>query len=143
MGPPRALVPDGAGDGSRGYDLGSAVELRRAAALDELRDKNGKPCAPESLHADYFAEPALRENDDFGTVFAVEKGQAPAPKAPPDLQAPTRSVAAARRTGEWDGPGDWREAAEDETERVFVQFGSTKVVPAYVRRDAIKMHGKG
>ena len=58
-------------------DLCSAVELRRAAALDELRDQDGKPCAPESPYANYFAEPALRENDEFGTVFAVGKGEAP------------------------------------------------------------------
>ena len=69
---------DGAVDGFRGYEgvlmpaaLCSAVELRRAAALDELRDQDGKPCAPESLHADYFAEPALKENDEFGAVFTV------------------------------------------------------------------------
>ena len=50
-----ALVPDGAGGGFRGYedvlmpaDLCSAVELRRAAALDELRDQDGKPCAPRA-----------------------------------------------------------------------------------------------
>ena len=145
-----ALVPDGAGDGFRGYedvlmpaDLCSAVELRRAAALDELRDQDGKPCAPESLHANYFAEPALRENGKFGTVFMVGKGEVPTPKTPPDLQAPIRSLAAARKTGEWDGPGGWRGAAEDEIERVFVHFGSLKVVPARVRRGAIKTHGKG
>ena len=46
-------------------------------------------------------------------------------------------------TGEWDRPGGWREAAEDEIERVFVHFGSTKVAPARVRRDAIKAHGRG
>ena len=34
----------------------TAVELRRAAALDELRDQDGKPCAPEGLHANFFAE---------------------------------------------------------------------------------------
>ena len=59
------------------------------------------------------------------------------------MQAPIRSVAAARKTGEWDGPGGWKEAAEDEIERVFVHFGSIKVVPATTRRDAIRKHGKG
>ena len=52
-------------------DLCSADELRRAAALDELRDRDGKPLALGSLHAGYYAEPALRENDEFGTVFKV------------------------------------------------------------------------
>ena len=59
------------------------------------------------------------------------------------MQAPIRSVAAARKTGEWDGPGGWKEAAEDEIERVFVHFGSIKIVPATTRRDAIRKHGKG
>ena len=36
-------------------------------------------------------------------------------------------MAAARKTGEWDGLGGWREAVEDEIERAFVHFGSTKV----------------
>ena len=73
-----ALAPDGAGGGFRGYedvlmpaDLSSVVELRRAAALDELRDQDGKPFAPESLHANYFVDPALRENGEFGTVFTA------------------------------------------------------------------------
>ena len=52
-------------------DLFSAVELRRTAARDELRDRDGKPFAPESLHANYFAEPALIENDKFGAAFTV------------------------------------------------------------------------
>ena len=46
MGPFGALVPDGAGDGLRGYEdvlvaasTSTAVELRRAAVLDELRDQ--------------------------------------------------------------------------------------------------------
>ena len=56
-----------------------AAKLRRAAALDELRDQDGKLCAPESLHASFFAEPALRENGESGTVFAVGKGETPAP----------------------------------------------------------------
>ena len=34
-------------------------------------------------------------------------------------------------------------AVEDKTERAFVHFGSTKVVPACTRRGAIRMHGKG
>ena len=110
--------------------LCSPVELRRAASLDELREQNGNPCALESLHANYFAEPARRESAELGTDFSVGKGEAPTPKAPPELQAPIRSVAAARRTGEWDGPGGLREAAEGEVERVFVHFCSTKVVPA-------------
>ena len=150
LGPLGALVPDGAGDGFRGYedvlmpaDLCSAVELRRAAALEKLRGQDGKPFALESLHASYFADPALRENGEFGTVLTVGKGEASTPKAPPDLQAPIRSVAAAREPGEWDGPGGWREAAEDEIERVFVHFGSIKVVPASARRNAINEHGRG
>ena len=145
-----ALAPDGAGGGLRGYgdvllpaSLCLAAELRRAASLDELRDQDGKPRAPESLHASYFTEPALRESDDLGTAFTVGRGAGPTPKAPPELKAPIRSVAAARKTGEWGGLGGWREAAEDEIERVFVHFGSTKVVPARTRRDAIGMHGKG
>ena len=121
----------------------TAVERRRTAALDELRDQDGKSCAPESLHASFFAEPALRENGEFGAVLAVRKGEAHTPRAPPELQAPRRSVAAARRTGEWDGPGGWREAFEDEIERAFVHLGSTKVVPARTRQDATGMHGKG
>ena len=81
LAPLGALVPDGAGDGLRGYgdvllpaSLCSAVELLHAASLDELRDQDEKPCAPESLHASYFTEPALRESDDLGAVFTVGKG---------------------------------------------------------------------
>ena len=70
------------------------------------------------------------------------KGEAPTPKAPPELQALIRSAAAARRTSGWDGLSGWREAAEDEIGRVFVHFGSTKVVPTRTRREAIRMHGK-
>ena len=52
-------------------------------------------------------------------------------------------MAAAKRTGQWKGPGGWREAFEDEIERVFVEFRSTKVVPASRRRTAIADHGRG
>ena len=77
-------------------------------------------------------------------MFTTGKGEAPPPpKVPPELQAPIRSVAAARRTGEWDGPGGWRKALEDEIKRVFLHFGSTRVVPAIIRRNAIMMHGRG
>ena len=63
--------------------------------------------------------------------------------APPGAQAPTRSVAAAKRTGKWEDPGGWKEAFEDEIGRVFVEFRSTKVVPASRRRRAIQDHGRG
>ena len=67
----------------------TAVELRRAAALDELRDQDGKHCAPESLLTCFFAEPALRENGEFGTEFRGGKEEAPPPlpppRAPPEL----------------------------------------------------------
>ena len=73
-----------------------------------------------------------------------DKGEAPPSKAPPELQAPIRSAAAARcRTGEWDGPGGWREAPEGEIGRAFVHFGITKVIPARTRSEAVKMHGRG
>ena len=137
LGPLGALVPDGAGDGLRGYEdvlvaasTCTAVELRRAAALDELSGQYWKPCAPDSLHASLFAEPALRENDEFGAVLMEGKGEAPTPRAPPELQTPIRGVAAARRTGEWDGPGGWREALEDEIERAFVHFGKHQGCPS-------------
>ena len=137
LGPLNALVPDGAGDGLRGIEDAliaaracTANELHRAEALDELRDQDGKHCLPGSPHASFFAEPALRENVELGTVFAVGKGEAAPPTPPPELQAPIRSAAAARRTSEWDGPGGWREALEDEIEFVFVHFGSTKVLSA-------------
>ena len=81
LGPLEALVPDGAGDGLRGYDdvlapasQCSADELRRSAGLDELRDRDGRPFALGSLPAGYYAEPALRASDKFGTVFTVGKG---------------------------------------------------------------------
>ena len=61
--------------------------------------------------------------------------------SPSGLQAPIRSVAAARRTGE--GPGGWQEVLEGETERAFIEFGSTKVVPARGRRELIAEHGRG
>ena len=51
-------------------------------------------------------------------MLGVGKGEAPPPSLLPELQAPIRSLAAARRTGEWDGPGGWREALEDEIGRV-------------------------
>ena len=106
-GPLSALVPDGLGDEHRGYGsapvsagLCSAVELRRAASPDELRDRDGKPCVTGSLHASYFAEPALRQNGELGTALTAGKGEAPTPNASLELQTPIRSVAAARRTGE-------------------------------------------
>ena len=90
LGPHGALVPDGARGGYRGYrgvftsaDLCSAVELLRAAALDELRDEDGKPYAPKSLHANYSAGPALRENDEFGTISQWERGRRPLPRRRP------------------------------------------------------------
>ena len=42
---------------------------RRAAVLDELRDQDGKDCAPGSLHAGFFAELALREHGELITVL--------------------------------------------------------------------------
>ena len=77
LGPLGALVLDGAGDELRGYDdvLVAAsmctVKLRRTVSLDELRDQDGKPCAPVSMHASYFIESALRESDDLRTAFTV------------------------------------------------------------------------
>ena len=67
-------------------------------------------------------------------------GQAP---TPPGIQAPIRSVTAAKRTGQLEGPGGWKEAFEDEIERCFVEIRSTKVVPACRRRKAIADHGRG
>ena len=75
-------------------------EVRRAAILDELREQDGKHRAYGSLYAGFFAEPALREHGELGTVFAVGKGEAAPPTPPLKLQASIRSAAAARRTGE-------------------------------------------
>ena len=64
LGPLSALVPDGTGDGLRGYEgalvalhEGAVDEARRAAILHELGDQDGRNCAPGSLHAGAFAEP--------------------------------------------------------------------------------------
>ena len=66
----------------------AADELRRAAVLDELRDQNGKHCAPESLYASFFAEPALRESGGLDTVLRVVKEEVTPPTPLPELQAP-------------------------------------------------------
>ena len=66
----------------------------------------------------FFAEPALREHVELGTVFSVAKGETAPLATPPQLQAPVRSAAAARKTGEWGGPGGRREALEYEIERL-------------------------
>ena len=81
----------------------------------------------------YFAPQALAESELLGMVAFVQAAPGPDP-SPPGLQAPIRSVAATRRTGQWEGPGGWQEALEDKIERVFIEFGSTKVVPAVVAR---------
>ena len=79
LGPLNALVPDGAGDVRIAANTCTVVELRRAAALDELRDQDERHCASEGLDASFLAEPALRENGELGTVFTVGKGEAPSP----------------------------------------------------------------
>jgi len=72
----------------------------------------------------------------------VQAASGPSPSTR-GLQAPIRSVAAARRTGHLEGPGRWREAFEDETARVFIEFGSTRMVPARRRRELIGRYGRG
>ena len=58
------------------------------------------------------------------------------------MQAPIRSVAAAKRTRQWEGPGGWKEAPGDEIERIFIEFRGIKVVPASRRRKSIAQHGR-
>ena len=107
LGPLNSFVPDGVGDVLRGYEdvlFGAhecmVDEVCRAATLDELRDQDQKQCVPGSPQAGYFTKPVLREHEVLGNVFTVSKGEAAPPAPPPELQAPIRSVAAARRTGE-------------------------------------------
>ena len=81
------------------------------------------------MPSEYLAPHVLAEHEHLGVVASVQAAPGPGP-SPPGLKAPIRSATSARRTGQWEGPVGWREALEDGIARVFVEFGSTKVVPA-------------
>ena len=141
-------MPGGDGDGLRMYSDalvptgGCALdEVRDTALRDELRDHRGLPCAPGSIPREYFAAGFLTASESLGVVSSTQAAATP-PGAPPGTQAPIRSVAAANKTGQWEGPGGWKEAFQDEIERVFVEFRSTKVAPASRRRRAFQSHGR-
>ena len=75
------ILEDGAGGGLRGCgdvlvaaNTCTAVELRRAAALDELRNQDGTHCAPGSLDMCFFAEPSLRENEEYSEMRPPRAG---------------------------------------------------------------------
>ena len=91
---------------------------------------------------EYFAPHALAESELLGVVASVQAAPGPGP-SPPGLQAPIRSVVATLRTGQWEGPGGWQEALEDEIERAFIEFRSTRAVSARGRREPIAEHGRG
>ena len=110
-------------------------ELRRAAALDELRDAFGMLCPLGSDPHGYFEEKVLAASDCLGIVAAFREAEGPPPRLPKGLQSPIRSVAAARRTSDWP---EWREKVADKAHRVFIAYSSTKVVPARDRRDLIQ-----
>ena len=75
-------------------------EVRDSALRDELRDDQGLPCAPSSIPKEHFAADVLTASESFGLVSSVKAATAQA-SAPPGIQAPIRSVAAAKRTGQW------------------------------------------
>ena len=141
-----SVMPGGNGDGLRLYSVvlvpaGECAfdEVRDAALRDDLRIHQGLPCTPGSIPKEDFAADVLTASEPLGVVSSVQAATTPA-GAPPGTQAPIRSVAAAKKTGQWEGPGGWKEAFEDEIERVF---RSTKVVPVSRRRKAIQSHGRG
>ena len=79
-------------------------KFRDAALRDELRGRRGLLCAPGSTPEAHFAPYALTEVEHLGVVTSIQA--APSPGLPPaGLQTPIRSVAAARRTGQREGPG--------------------------------------
>ena len=103
-------MPGGNGDGLRLYndvpipaDECTFGEVRDAAFRDEPRDHRGPPCAPSSFPNEYFAPHVLVDSKLPGAVSSVQAAPGPVP-SPPGLQAPIRSVASARRTGQWEGP---------------------------------------
>ena len=67
---------------------------------------------PATPPKEYFAPHALAESEHLGVVVSVQAAPGPGPSLP-GLQAPIRSVVAARRTGQWKGPGGWQEALKD------------------------------
>ena len=120
----------------------TADEVRDAALRDESQNRRCLPCAPSSAPEEYFAPQTFAESEHLGVFNSVQAASGPGSSLP-GLQAPIRSAAAARRTGQWEGTGGWQGALEDESLRFFVRFGSTRVVPAKRRRELIAEHGRG
>ena len=75
-------------------------KLRRAAALDELRDAPRMQCLLGSVPPVYFEREVLVASDCLGMVAAVHEAEGPPPRLPKELQSPIRSAAAARRTSD-------------------------------------------
>ena len=106
-----SVMPGGNGDGLQLYSdvhvpAGECAfgEVRDAALRDELRDHQGLPCAPGSIPKGPFAADVLSASKSLGVVSSVQAATTPA-GVPPGTQAPIRSVAAVKRTGQWEGPG--------------------------------------
>ena len=145
-----SLTPDGDEDG---LQLQSDVlvpadectfdEVRDAALRDKLRVHRGLPCAPDSVPEELLrAAYSVAKSSHLWVVTSLQAATGPGP-SPPGLQAPDPERGRGRRTGHWKGPSGWREALKDEIARVFVEFGSTKMVPARRRRELIGKYRRG
>ena len=106
-----SVMPGGDGDVLRFYsdvhipaDGYTFDEVRGVALRDELLDHQGLPCAPSSTPKKSFSPHALIASKHLGVVSSMQAAPGSGP-APPGLQAPIQSAAAAKRTGQWEGPG--------------------------------------
>ena len=71
------MIREEDGDGDETVDIGPighVVNFNLGALRETLRDRDGRSYALGSLHAGYYAEPALRESGKLGAVFTVEEG---------------------------------------------------------------------
>ena len=141
-----SAMPGGDGDGLRLYSdvlipAGEYVfdEARDAALRGRAPGPPRPPVRTQQHPQGVFSPGVLAASELLGVVSSVQAASGQVPM-PPELQAPSPSVAAARRTGQWKGPGGWNEALEDLNERVFNEFRSTKVVPVRRRCELIAQH---
>ena len=135
-----SLTPDGDGNGLRLYSdvpLTSAILTRSGASLRcELRDHRGLPACPAACPKSTSRRMSWPSTSTWGW----------SPLCRPRRSQTPRHRGCRPRSGgwgSWEGPGEWRKALEDEFTRVFVEFGSTRVVPARRRREHIGRYGRG
>ena len=67
---------------------------------------------------------ALAESELLGVVASVQAALGLGP-SPPGLQAPIRSVAAAKRTGQWEGRPKWSGGTEKHFGCMWLHLGTS------------------